>query len=61
MKIVVLLVIFIVLITPYIVNFNKLCNCDFESPYECEAIHGVGALVPPTSWVTMWFSTDTKD
>jgi len=40
-------------------NFKKITDCDFESNYKCELIHGFGVVVPPASFVTVWFDTDT--
>ncbi len=45
---------------PYVWNGVKLANCDFESPYKCEAIHGIGVVVPPSSIITVWFEDDSK-
>ena len=42
----------------YGLNAYKLTQCDFESPYKCEVVHGVG-LVPPLWVATVWFDTDT--
>lgn len=54
--------ILIVLIgTPYVWNFTKLVDCDFESNYKCEAIHGIGAVIPPASFITVWFDDDEKE
>lgn len=39
-------------------NFYKLTECDFNEPYKCEVIHGVG-VIPPFAFVTAWFSIDT--
>jgi len=38
-------------------NLYKFTQCDFESSYKCEAVHGVG-LVPVVSMFTVWFGTD---
>jgi len=43
---------------PYIVNAYKFAGCDFDADYKCEAIHGVGIIVPPAAFVTVWFSSD---
>lgn len=51
------LVMLVLLLAPWIVNFVKLTDCDFEAPYRCEAIHGAG-LIPAVSFVTVWFDTD---
>jgi hypothetical protein len=32
-------------------------ECDFASPYKCEAIHGIGVVVPPASMITAWLYT----
>lgn len=39
------------------VNAYKFTDCDFKSPYRCEAIHAVG-IIPVFSIVTVWFDTD---
>lgn len=48
----------VVCATPYITNGYKLSKCDFEENYKCEAIHGIGVIVPPAALVTMWFAAD---
>lgn len=47
--------------SPWIVNAWKLSDCDFESNYRCEIIHGVGRVVPPLSIVTVWFDDDVVE
>ena len=42
----------------WIWNAAKLSSCDFELPYRCEVIHGIGMVVPPLSIVTVWFDDD---
>ena len=51
---------FFLMCTPYVWNAYKLSNCDFESNYKCEAIHGIGVVIPPTALVTVWFADDSK-
>lgn len=46
---------------PYIINVYKLTDCDFESPYKCEFVHGVGVIIPPASLVTVWFDDDLDE
>ena len=46
-------------LTPYTWNAVKLSNCDFESDFKCEIIHGIGAVIPPSSLITVWFSDDS--
>ena len=58
MKLSVLLVIAAILATPWIWNAVKLLDCDFEADYKCEAIHGIGVVMPPASWITVWFKDD---
>lgn len=43
----------------WVVNFVKLTECDFEAPYKCEAIHGVG-IIPPVALGSVWFDSDKK-
>ena len=52
------ILILFVLALPWIVNAYKFAGCDFESSYRCEAIHGIGIIMPPASWVTVWFDDD---
>ena len=54
---VVIVVLSIITAVTWIGNFVKLTNCDFQSPYRCEVIHGVG-LFPPLNIVTVWFNSD---
>lgn len=58
MKLTTLLIIFAIAITPWVWNAAKFAQCDFESNYKCEIIHGIGLFVPPASWITVWFDTD---
>lgn len=39
-------------------NAYKLTQCDFDAPYKCEVLHGIGLFVVPASVATAWFSTD---
>lgn len=52
------LVLLLIFSLPWLVNFYKLTQCDFESNYKCELIHGAGVLVPPISLATMWVGID---
>ena len=61
-KMIAMLVVLILLITaPYVLNAYKFIGCDFESDYKCEAIHGIGVIAPPASYITVWFEDDRKD
>ena len=44
----------------YAFNGVKFFNCNFESDYKCEVIHGIGLAIPPAAWVTVWFDDDAK-
>ena len=39
----------------YAFNGVKFFNCNFESDYKCEVIHGIGLAIPPAALVTVWF------
>jgi len=45
-------------ISTWIWNATKLASCDFDAPYRCELIHGVGLVLPPLAIVTAWFDID---
>ena len=47
------IVVVAVVFTGWVKNVIKLAGCDFESPYKCEVVHGVG-LVPPVGMITGW-------
>ena len=49
-----------VLFLPYIINFTDLTQCDFEADYKCEVTHGIGVVVPPLSYITVWFDVDEE-
>jgi len=59
MKISTILIIFVILVTPWLWNVVKFVSCDFESDWKCEVIHGVGVVVPPAAYITVWFATDS--
>ena len=57
---IVTLILFVIICGPYIYNGYKFFGCDFESDYKCEAIHGVGVVIPPAAFVTAWFDDDRE-
>ena len=61
MKLKTLLILAVIACTPYVWNGYKLSDCDFEANYKCEFIHGVGVVMPPLAFVTVWFGDDSKD
>lgn len=38
----------------WVINIIKLARCDFEAPYKCEIIHGIG--VTPVGSITGWLN-----
>ena len=54
-----LLALFILAVTPWIWNGVKFLGCDFESDYKCEAIHGIGVVIPPAAFITVWVDSDS--
>ena len=40
-------------------NLYKLTQCDFESPYKCEAIRALG-VVPPVGAIAGYFDIEGK-
>lgn len=52
------LIIVLLLCAPWLINAYKLTQCDFESDYKCEILHGAGLVLPPFSFITVWFSAD---
>lgn len=46
--------------TAWLINGYKLTQCDFESDYKCEIIHGIG-LFGPLAVFTVWTNTDETD
>ena len=49
------IVIALLVITAWVINFYKLTQCDFQAPYKGEVIHAVG-LVPAFAPITVWFN-----
>lgn len=44
----------------WLVNAYKFASCDFESPFKCEVVHGIGVFVPPSAIITVWVDDDGK-
>lgn len=53
--------IFLIVSIPFFNNIYDLSRCDFEEPYRCEVIHTVGLVMPPLSYITMWFDSDEDE
>jgi hypothetical protein len=60
MKLWKILIIFIVFVAIWITNLLKFLDCDFESNYKCEVVHGVGVFIPPVSVFTAWVKADKE-
>lgn len=58
MKLSTLAVLTVLLCIPYVWNAHDLVSCDFEADYKCEVIHSIGVIIPPASYVTVWFEND---
>ena len=53
-------IIILIGLIPYAANLYKFSQCDFESNYRCEILHGIGVVVPPLSFIMVWFNTDNS-
>ena len=43
-------------------NLYKLIKCDWTNDnWKPEIVHGIGVVLPPASYVTVWFGTDAKE
>jgi len=49
------IIIVLIIGTGWIKNIIKLSECDFESPYKAEVIHGIG-IIPPIGMITGWLN-----
>lgn len=50
----IIVIMWLFLTVSWIKNIYELTECDFESPYKCEVIHGIGIPIPPVSWISAW-------
>lgn len=53
------LILFLVVAVSWIGNIVKFSDCNFQAPYRCEAIHGLG-IIPLAAPITVWFATDKE-
>lgn len=53
----VILLIIVLMVVGWVKNVVKLSNCDFDAPYKCEIIHGVG-VIPMVGVVTGWLTIE---
>ena len=51
------LIIVLALLISWVANIVKLTDCDFQAPFRCEVVHGIG-VIPAVSLVTVWFNSD---
>lgn len=58
MKLSYIIIIVVLAALPYVYNATKFVGCDFVADYRCEVIHGIGVVIPPASYVTVWFDSD---
>jgi hypothetical protein len=50
---------FVLLATAWVVNLNQLIDCDYDAPYKCEIVHGIGLVIPIASLATVWVGDDS--
>lgn len=50
----IVLVLGVVLCAPWVINAVKFLDCDFKPDYKCEVVHGIGVVIPPMSYLTVW-------
>jgi len=55
-----LVVLWLILMIPWFWNMKKFIDCDFDSNYKCATIHLVGVVLPPTSFITVWFDDEAS-
>jgi len=48
----------LLLAASWFINGMRFMDCNFEPNYRCEAIHGIGIIMPPASYITVWFADD---
>lgn len=45
----------VLMMVAYVVNFIKFIENDFEAPYKSEIVNGIGVFLPPAASITVWF------
>ena len=53
------LIVFLILLAGWGQSIHKFTKCDFEAPYKCEIVYGVG-LFPPIGMFVGWINIDNK-
>lgn len=48
----------IAMLAGWVQSIVGFVNCDFESPYICEAVYGIGTLIPIIGGVVGWLHID---
>jgi hypothetical protein len=48
-------VIVVLMLVAYVVNFIKFIENDFEAPYKSEIVNAIGVFLPPAASITVWF------
>lgn len=56
--VVVIFSVFSVMSVTWLLNLYQLSRCDFESPYDCEILHGIPVVLPPISVVSVFIKPD---
>ena len=52
-SLIIMIVVIVLGLVGYVKNIIALSNCDFDAPYKCEVVHGLGIL-PPVGVITGW-------
>ena len=48
----------VILLGSYVWNAVELTQCDFEAPYRCEIVHGIGVVVPAVAPISLAIGSD---
>ena len=56
----VVVIVFVGLLVGWALSIYKLTTCDFQSPYKCEAMYGIGAFVPPAGAIIGWIPSPER-
>lgn len=49
----IIMILAIICLIGWVKNTVKFTHCDFQPPYKCEIVHGIG-LLPPIGAITGW-------
>ena len=52
------IIVIVLAVSGWVMNLVGFIRCDFEAPYRCEVVRGVGIFIPPVGAVAGWVSID---